>query len=84
MIKLRSSLFDWVRHRRELRRWSRAAREAPRMRFSLLRAERARARKLMYSLNEVVSVADNRLALPMIGSVLAKRPQLADAYLAIM
>ncbi|MEO3414365.1 DUF6478 family protein [Roseovarius sp. CAU 1744] len=78
MLRLRSSLFDWARHKRELRRWGRVAREAPRMRLSLLRSERARARKLMYSLNEVVSVADNRLALPMIGSNAFPKPHGTD------
>lgn len=78
MIKLRSAFLDWARHRRELRRWSRAARDAPKMRHSLLRSERARARKLMYSLNEVVSVADNRLALPMIGSNAFPKPHGTD------
>lgn len=48
------------------------------MRHSVLRSERARARKLMISLNEVVSIAENRLALPMIGSNAFPKPHGTD------
>ena len=40
------------------------------MTLDQLRAERSEARKLRYHLNELISHADNRLALPMIGAVL--------------
>lgn len=78
MVKLRNALFDWVIHKRGLRRWNKAARNAPMMSHALLRAERARARKLRYSLNEVISTADNRLALPMIGSNAFPKPHGTD------
>lgn len=78
MVKLRRSLFDWAVYRRGLRRWRRAARSAPMMSQAMLRAERARARKLRYSLNELISTADNRLALPMIGSNAFPKPHGTD------
>lgn len=48
------------------------------MSYENLRRERSRARKLRYLLNEVISVADNRLALPMIGSHAFPRPHGTD------
>lgn len=71
-------LIDVMTHRHNLRRWRRIARNAPDMGLSELRRARARARKLMYSLNEVMSIADNRLALPMIGSNAFSRPHGTD------
>ena len=68
MIELRSSFLDWFLYRRALRYWRKAARAASRAHLSQLRVQRARARNLRHSLNEVISTADNRLALPMIGS----------------
>ncbi|NHQ73883.1 hypothetical protein HAT86_05305 [Roseovarius gahaiensis] len=78
MIKLRSSLLDWIVHRRGLRRWRRAARGAATMPLSQLRTERARARQLRHFLNDLISVADNRLALPMIGSNAFPKPHGTD------
>lgn len=78
MIELRSSLLDWIVHRRGLRRWRRAARGASTMPLSTLRTERARARQLRHSLNDLISVADNRLALPMIGSNAFPKPHGTD------
>ena len=78
MIELRSSLLDWIVHRRGLRRWRRAARGASTMPLSTLRTERARARQLRHSLNDLISVADNRLALPMIGSNAFAQPHGTD------
>lgn len=75
---VRSTVLDWIVHRRGLRRWARAARNVPSMDYLTLRRERARARKLRYLLNEVISVADNRLALPMIGSNAFPKPHGTD------
>ena len=44
----------------------------------MLRQERGRARKLRYFLNEVISVAENRLALPMVGSNAFPKPHGTD------
>ncbi len=71
-------ILDVVMHQRSLRKWRGAARNASMMNISALRRARAQARKLMYSLNEVISVADNRLALPMIGSNAFPRPHGTD------
>ena len=78
MTGIRNSILDWARHRREARRWSKVARKAPQMSHSDLRSERAQARKLLYSLNEIISIADNRLALPMIGSHAFPKPHGTD------
>ncbi|RKT27950.1 hypothetical protein BXY70_3307 [Roseovarius halotolerans] len=78
MIEMRSSFLDWFLYRRALRYWRKAAREASRAHLSLLRAQRARARNLRHSLNEVISTADNRLALPMIGSHAFPKPHGTD------
>ncbi|MFK7940219.1 MAG: DUF6478 family protein [Roseovarius sp.] len=77
-MELRSHVLDWIVHRRGLRRWRRAARNVLNMAHSDLRRERGRARKLRYLLNEVISVADNRLALPMIGSNAFPKPHGTD------
>ncbi len=77
-MQFRSALVDWARNRRELRRWSRVARQAATLPLSALRRERSKARKLMFSLNEVIAIADNRLALPMIGSHAFPRPHGTD------
>ena len=71
-------LLDVLTHRHSLRKWRQTARNAPMMGLAELRRARARARKLMYSLNEVISIADNRLALPMIGSNSFSRPHGTD------
>jgi hypothetical protein len=74
----RPNIFDWFFQRRHLSRWRRAARKAPDMSLTFLRRERARARQLRYALNDVISVADNRLALPMIGSTAFPKPHGTD------
>ncbi|MCZ0813426.1 MAG: DUF6478 family protein [Pseudomonadota bacterium] len=78
MIELRSSFLDWFLYRRALRYWRKAARGAARSHLSLLRSQRARARNLRHSLNEVIATADNRLALPMIGSHAFPKPHGTD------
>ncbi|WP_281966427.1 DUF6478 family protein [Roseovarius nanhaiticus] len=77
-MRMRSALVDWIVHRRGLRRWARAARRAPEMPLDELRRERSKARKLLFSLHEMTSVAENRLALPMIGSNAFPKPHGTD------
>lgn len=77
-MQLRSAMVDWIVHRRGVRRWSRAARRAPEMPLAELRRERSMARKLLYSLHEMVAIAENRLALPMIGSNAFPKPHGTD------
>ena len=46
--------------------------------LSKLRSQRTRARVLRYHLNRLIHVADNRLALPLIGSTAIQKPYDAD------
>src|SRR6056297_1331737 len=78
MPQSRKSLLKWASDRRGVRRWTKAAQSVHGMRMSQLRSERAQARKLRYWLNELISVADNRLALPMIGSNTFSKPHGTD------
>src|SRR6056297_4133780 len=78
MPQSRKSLLKWASDRRGVRRWTKAAQSVHGMRMSQLRSERAQARKLRYWLNELISVADNRLALPMIGSNAFPKPHGTD------
>ncbi len=68
MINLRSSLLKSIAHWRDVRRWQRTSLNAHSMRLSQLRSELARARKLRYHLDDLISVADSRLALPLLNS----------------
>lgn len=77
-MQQRISLLDWMVYRRDRRRWARAARNVSGMRPEALRSERARARKLRYLLDEVISVADTRLALPALGSNTFYKPHGTD------
>ncbi|QIE46638.1 hypothetical protein G5B38_14510 [Pseudohalocynthiibacter aestuariivivens] len=77
-MQVRSALVDWIVQRRGVRRWTKAARRAPDMPLRELRHERSNARKLLYSLNEMLAVAENRLALPMIGSHAFPKPHGTD------
>jgi hypothetical protein len=54
--------------KRSLRGWARIADGAKSAPISALRKQRASARRLLVHLNRFVHVADNRLALPLIGS----------------
>lgn len=71
-------LHDRLFHQRELMRWSRAARRAATADLDLLRLQRSRARALRHKLDELIHVADDRLALPRIGSQAFVRPDGTD------
>lgn len=62
-------------HQGSLTRWSAAARSAPSIELSELRAKRQWARQLATRLDQVIHVADSRLALPRIGSHAFNRPK---------
>jgi hypothetical protein len=64
--------------RAALRRWTAAARAAPRAELSALRRDLARADALRARLGEVLAVAGDRLALPRIGSQAFPRPAGTD------
>lgn len=57
-----------------LRRWAQAARASHRMELSELREHRTRARRLRAHLDKLIHVAEERLALPMIGNQAFPRP----------
>ncbi|MEQ9693151.1 DUF6478 family protein [Shimia sp. SDUM112013] len=60
------------------RYWARAARSASKTNLSTLRRQRTQASKLRQHLDTVLSVAENRLALPLIGSSTFPKPHGTD------
>ena len=68
------SAFKRALYRTSLRRWSTAARKASKTKLDELRQERSEARKLKSQLDKLIHVADERLALPMIGSHSFEKP----------
>jgi hypothetical protein len=71
------AIADWF-YSGLLKLWNRAATRAEETDLSKLRSQRTRARILRYHLNRVIHVADNRLALPLIGSTAIQKPYDAD------
>ena len=65
---------DTLLHKQVLRRWRRAARKATGLDPVALRRHRFHARQLRGYLNEVIFAADERLALPAVGSNAFPRP----------
>jgi len=65
---------DKAFHARVLRRWRTAAQNARDADLELLQQQRSQARKLKMHLDELTHVAEDRLALPRIGSNTFKRP----------
>lgn len=65
-------------HKRSLTRWSRAARGAVRMPLKTLRQQARFAQEMRHHLDEVIFQAENRLALPLIGSSSFSKPRNAD------
>ncbi|MEY1557428.1 DUF6478 family protein [Yoonia sp. R2331] len=74
MARNTQSLLDRISHRRSLRRWTAAARAAETAELSQLKDQRQQARQLKGRLDQLVHVADGRLALPRIGSNAFNRP----------
>lgn len=74
MARSIAGLMDAFLHRRTLRRWRDAARKANFAELEALREQRSHARQLQSKLGELVHVAENRLALPRIGSSSFQRP----------
>ncbi|WP_299147202.1 DUF6478 family protein [uncultured Tateyamaria sp.] len=69
---------DKLAHRRAMRRWARAARNAGDTPLDELRGTRSAARLLRSHLDRLIHRADERLALPAIGSTSFPRPHNAD------
>ena len=78
MGSVNGSFLDRVFFRGSLRRWRAAAQHAAKLDLGTLRVVRQRARALKSELDEVIHVAESRLALPMIGSTAFFKPRGAD------
>lgn len=73
-----SKFFDRVLHKRVLRRWAQAGDVANSTDLESLRGMRARARALRRNLDRVIHEAEHRLALPVIGSNIIRKPMGTD------
>ncbi|MEL7026837.1 MAG: DUF6478 family protein [Pseudomonadota bacterium] len=74
---LTNRLTSWV-ERRTLNRWTRLADAAPETRPETLKAVRRRARALQQRVDRLIHIADERLALPMVGSAGIRKPLHTD------
>lgn len=72
------TFLEKLAHRRAMRRWARAARNAADTDLPELRAQRSSARLLRSHLDRLIHRADERLALPALGSTSFPRPHNAD------
>lgn len=72
------TFFDKIVQARLVKRWAKAARTAPIATISTLRKQRQQARTLKTHLDTLIHVADERLALPMVGSSQFARPHDSD------
>ena len=73
-----SDLIETFLHRRSLRRWMNASAKVEGFDLRTLRRWRGRARALRRNLDAVIHEADHRLALPIIGSNVMRRPMGTD------
>ncbi|MGX9351891.1 DUF6478 family protein [Shimia sp. W99] len=73
-----SSFFQRLFQKGAARQWARMARKAERTDLPTLRAQRRSARSLRQHLDALISVAESRLALPMIGSNAFPKPHGTD------
>lgn len=78
MARRLTSIVESLLHRRSLRRWAAAGSAAPTADVETLRNWRARARALRRRLDQVIHEADHRLALPVIGSNVLRKPMGTD------
>ncbi|QFT58445.1 hypothetical protein FIU94_06355 [Sulfitobacter sp. THAF37] len=78
MSKLGFGFLDSKVFSRNIQRWARAARMAGKTDLPQLRRQRNRARVLKFHLDKLIHTADERLALPMIGSTSFPKPHNAD------
>lgn len=78
MAKHILTLLDRAFHHRILRKWTRWSLEAETVDLKTLRALRRRGRQLNGRVNELIYVADSRLALPRIGSTAIQKPMHSD------
>lgn len=73
-----AGFLDGVLHKRVLRRWGQAADQAGQTDLETLRVMRSRARGLRRNLDRVIHLAEHRLALPVIGSNVMRKPMGTD------
>ena len=73
-----SGMLDKALHQRVLRRWAGMGEEAATTTLDSLRKWRSRARALRRNLDRVIHEADHRLALPVIGSNVIRKPMGTD------
>jgi len=73
-----AGLIDGFLHKRSLRRWEQAADQAGQADLETLRILRSRARGLRRNLDRVIHLAEHRLALPVIGSNVMRKPMGTD------
>ncbi len=78
MARLGGNLLDAAFYTRTIAKWARNARLARTADLVSLRRQRMRARQLKGHLDHLIHVADERLALPLIGSTSFPRPHNAD------
>lgn len=78
MGKSGDTFWDTAFYRRAISRWALSAREASTAKLSVLRRQSTRARFLRAHLDKLIHVADERLALPVIGSSSFPKPHNAD------
>ena len=78
MSKIGFDFLDGRKFTQGLGRWARAARKARLTDLTTLRRQRNRARQLKAHLDQLIHVADERLALPVIGSKSFPKPHNAD------
>ena len=78
MGKINGSFLDTTFFRRSVGRWAVAAREARRAPLSALRRQAVRAKELRFYLDQIIGTADERLALPVVGSSSFHAPHNAD------
>ena len=73
-----AGLIEGFLHKRVLRRWAQAADQAGAADLETLRTLRSRARGLRRNLDRVIHTAEHRLALPVIGSNVIRKPMGTD------
>ena len=78
MARFRGGILKAAIFRRILRRWAKIAREASTSNLTQLRRRSNQARQFRLHLDQLIHVADSRLALPMIGSTTVSKPQGSD------
>jgi hypothetical protein len=78
MAKRLDHYFDRAIHRRALRRWSDAAKAASDVDLPTLKSLRQQARQVRRRIDQLIYIADSRLALPVMGSNAIQKPLHCD------